>query len=185
MSELAAAPPNTHAGGDDEALRPHGTLPMNDAPVLVEDERVNMDAYRDAVPWWKRFYQDSFTQMMLLSMQSFCGPAMSDAIAGLGGGGLASPQTNNIANAINYAMLALVCFLGGPLVNKLGVKWALVIGAISFPIQGSSYYCNSKFGTQWVSGNNGCDIQHNTNHFAVHHLWWFCFWHRYWMLVRR
>jgi MFS family permease len=43
-----------------------------------------------------------------------------------------------------------VCFLGGPLVNKLGVKWALVIGAASFPIQGSSYYCNSKYGNQWV-----------------------------------
>jgi hypothetical protein len=38
---------------------------------------------------------------------------------------------------------------GGPLVNKLGTKWALVIGACSFPIRGSSYYCNSKFGNQW------------------------------------
>lgn len=45
-----------------------------------------------------------------------------------------------------------VCFMGGPLVNKLGVKWALVLGSMSFPIQGSAYYCNSKFGTQWVSG---------------------------------
>jgi hypothetical protein len=71
-------------------------------------------------------------------------------LLGLGGGGLASAQTNNIANAISYVMLALVCFLGGPLVNKLGVKWSLVIGAMSFPIQGSSYYCNSKFGNQWV-----------------------------------
>ncbi|SPO00317.1 uncharacterized protein DNG_03162 [Cephalotrichum gorgonifer] len=74
---------------------------------------------------------------------------MSDAIAGLGGGGLATPQTSNIATAIKYSMLALVCFFGGPIVNKLGVKWALVIGAMSFPIQGSSYYCNSKFGNQW------------------------------------
>ncbi|KAI5207369.1 MFS general substrate transporter [Aureobasidium subglaciale] len=148
MASFAAAPPNTHAGGDDEALRTHGTIPMNDTAVYA-DERVNMEEYKSSVPWWKRVYQDSFTQMMLLSMQSFCGPAMSDAIAGLGGGGLASAQTNNISNAITYVMLALVCFFGGPLVNKLGVKWALVIGAISFPIQGSSYYCNSKFGNQW------------------------------------
>jgi MFS family permease len=40
--------------------------------------------------------------------------------------------------------------MGGPIVNKLGVKWALVIGSMSFPIQGSAYYCNSKFGNQWV-----------------------------------
>jgi hypothetical protein len=41
--------------------------------------------------------------------------------------------------------------MGGPIVNKLGVKWALVIGSMSFPVQGSAYYCNSKFGNQWVS----------------------------------
>jgi hypothetical protein len=40
--------------------------------------------------------------------------------------------------------------MGGPIVNKIGVKWALVIGSMSFPIQGSAYYCNSKFGNQWV-----------------------------------
>lgn len=34
--------------------------------------------------------------------------------------------------------------------NKIGVKWALVLGAMSFPIQGSAYYCNSKFGNEWV-----------------------------------
>lgn len=45
----------------------------------------------------------------------------------------------------------VVCCLGGPLVNKIGIKWALVLGSISFPIQGSAYYCNSKFGNEWVS----------------------------------
>lgn len=58
---------------------------------------VNMVAYRQNVSFRKRFYQHSLTQMMLLSMQAFCGPAMADAIAGLGGGGLATPQTSNIA----------------------------------------------------------------------------------------
>lgn len=47
-------------------------------------------------------------------------------------------------------MLALVCCFGGPLVNKLGVKWSLVIGAATFPIRGASYYVNSKYGNQWV-----------------------------------
>jgi hypothetical protein len=57
-------------------------------------------------------------------------------------------------------MLATVCMFGGPLVNKLGTKWALVIGACSFPIRGSSYYCNSKFGNQWylILGKSGIHI---------------------------
>jgi len=96
MAALDAAPPNTHAGGNDDALRTHGTLPMNLAPAEVS-EMVDMDAYRQSVPAWKRFYQHSLTQMFLISMQAFCGPAMADAIAGLGGGGLATPQTSNIA----------------------------------------------------------------------------------------
>lgn len=125
MSYFDAAPPNTHAGGDDDALRPHGTLPMN--PPVEGDEQVDMDAYRASVPKWKRVYQNSLTQMLLMSVQAFCGPAMDDAIAGecrsacprewpravgditgswkltdpfpsgLGGGGLATPQTYNIA----------------------------------------------------------------------------------------
>ncbi|KAL3455604.1 major facilitator superfamily domain-containing protein [Aspergillus heterothallicus] len=112
-------------------------------------QMINMEAYRENVPLWKRVWQHSLTQMILLSIQAFCGPAMSDAITGLGGGGLATPQVSNISTAIRYAMLAIVCFLGGPIVNKIGVKWALVIGSMSFPIQGSAYYCNSKFGNQW------------------------------------
>ncbi|KAL4804969.1 major facilitator superfamily domain-containing protein [Aspergillus unguis] len=120
------------------------------SPVIAEVVHgIDMEHYAATVPLWKRVWQHSLTQMMLLSVQAFCGPAMSDAIAGLGGGGLASPQTSNIFNAINYALLAIVCFLGGPIVNKIGVKWALVLGAMSFPIQGSAYYCNSKFGNEW------------------------------------
>ncbi|KAH3973111.1 hypothetical protein HBI56_177960 [Parastagonospora nodorum] len=150
MSNFDAPPPNTHAGGDDDALRTKGNDPLNPPPVYeVADERMNMEEYQKNVPLWKRVWQNSLTQMLLISVQAFCGPAMADAIAGLGGGGLATPQTNNIANAIFYAMLAICCALGGPIVNKLGTKWALVIGACSFPIQGSSYYCNSKFGNQW------------------------------------
>ncbi|PYH45927.1 MFS general substrate transporter [Aspergillus saccharolyticus JOP 1030-1] len=128
MTDTKAIVPNTH----EEPVPP--TLTGTSEPLL---------------PWWKRVWCHSLTQMMLLSVQAFCGPAMSDAITGLGGGGLASPQVSNISNAIRYALLAVVCFLGGPIVNKIGVKWALVIGSLSFPIQGSAYYCNSKFGNQW------------------------------------
>ncbi|GLI82052.1 hypothetical protein PoHVEF18_010452 [Penicillium ochrochloron] len=124
---------------------------LDPSPTNVTDvaHGVNLDHYRATVPLWKRVWQHSLTQMMLLSVQAFCGPAMSDAITGLGGGGLATPQVSNITNAITYALLALFCFFGGPIVNKIGVKWALVIGAATFPIQGSAYYCNSKFGNQW------------------------------------
>ena len=83
MSNFDAPPPNTHAGGKDDALRTKGNDPMN-APTSTDyaEGRVDMIAYAENVPLWKRVYQHSLTQMMLLSVQAFCGPAMADAIAG-------------------------------------------------------------------------------------------------------
>jgi hypothetical protein len=72
MSQFETAPPNTSAGGKD-ALASHDANPT----------AIDMDEYRSTVPWWKRAYKHSLTQMMLLSVQAFCGPAMWDAIAGL------------------------------------------------------------------------------------------------------
>ncbi|KAE8162631.1 major facilitator superfamily domain-containing protein [Aspergillus tamarii] len=135
MNDTKTAVPNSDDG-------PPSTTPTN---TIDQGHGVSIEA----IPLWKRVWRHSLTQMMLLSVQAFCGPAMSDAITGLGGGGLATPQVSNISTAIRYATLAVVCFLGGPIVNKIGVKWALVIGSMSFPIQGSAYYCNSKFGNQW------------------------------------
>ncbi|KAL4918388.1 major facilitator superfamily domain-containing protein [Aspergillus aurantiobrunneus] len=132
-----------------DSKTPHDDRPSSPAAVAEVIPAIDMEHYRSTVSLWKRVWQHSLTQMILLSIQAFCGPAMSDAITGLGGGGLATPQVSNISTAIRYAMLAVVCFLGGPIVNKIGVKWALVLGSMSFPIQGSAYYCNSKFGNQW------------------------------------
>ncbi|WWC92599.1 uncharacterized protein L201_007558 [Kwoniella dendrophila CBS 6074] len=147
MSQFDAAPPNTYAGGKDDNLR----ITNNGLPDGNNDAEGEFDmiAYKRDTPKWKRIKDHSLTQMILLSIQAFCGPAMADAIAGLGGGGLATPTTNNIANAVSYAALAGVCFFGGPLVNKLGTKWALLIGALTFPLRGASFYTNSKFGNQW------------------------------------
>jgi hypothetical protein len=83
MSNLDAPPPNTHAGGGDDALRTKGNDPLNPPPVYeVADERMNMEEYQKNVPLWKRVWQNSLTQMLLISVQAFCGPAMADAIAG-------------------------------------------------------------------------------------------------------
>lgn len=83
MSQFDTAPPNTHAGGNDDALRTKGNDPLNAPPEYgVVEERMNMEEYARTVPKWRRIWQHSLTQMLLLSVQAFCGPAMADAIAG-------------------------------------------------------------------------------------------------------
>jgi hypothetical protein len=83
MSQFDAAPPNTYAGGKGDALRTKGDKSLNPiAGYEVADERINMEEYTRTVPKWKRIWQHSLTQMILISVQAFCGPAMADAIAG-------------------------------------------------------------------------------------------------------
>lgn len=83
MSQFDTAPPNTKAGGNDDALRTKGDDPMV-APTggLNEEVYIDREAYQRDVPLWRRIWQHSLTQMILLSIQAFCGPAMADAIAG-------------------------------------------------------------------------------------------------------
>jgi len=80
---LDAAPPNTHAGGDNDALRTKTNQPLSALPTNEQNELyIDREAYERDIPKWKRIWQHSLTQMILLSIQAFCGPAMADAIAG-------------------------------------------------------------------------------------------------------
>jgi hypothetical protein len=40
-------------------------------------------------------------------------------------------------------------FVGGPVVNKIGIKWACFIAAVTFPLSGAGYYVRAKFKVDW------------------------------------
>lgn len=42
---------------------------------------------------WGKMYRSALFQVCVVSALAFCGPAMADAISGLGGGGQATPYT--------------------------------------------------------------------------------------------
>ncbi|CAA9959598.1 hypothetical protein P3342_004843 [Pyrenophora teres f. teres] len=95
------------------------------------------------------FFRSVLFQMILFGMLSLVGPAMSDAISNLGGGGLASPWLANLANSLNYACGFFSTILGGPILNKIGIKWACFIAALAMPLYGSAYYVNARFHIDW------------------------------------
>lgn len=74
---------------------------------------------------------------------------MSDAISNLGGGGLSTPFLSNLANSVDYASGCLISLFGGPLINKLGIRWACVIASIGMPLGPSGYYQSARYGTDW------------------------------------
>lgn len=80
---------------------------------------------------------------------SFVGPAMSDAISNLGGGGLSSPYLANLANALDYASGCLMTLVGGPIINKFGIRWSCMIAALTMPLGPSSYYVAARYNVDW------------------------------------
>lgn len=74
---------------------------------------------------------------------------MSDAISNLGGGGLSTPFLANLATSLNYGAGFIVTLFGGPLINKLGIKWSCILAAITMPLAGSGYYVNARFDVDW------------------------------------
>ncbi|KAK7428884.1 hypothetical protein QQZ08_004654 [Neonectria magnoliae] len=106
------------------------------------------EAYLRASPF-TRFYRGVLFQMVLFGALSFVGPAMADAISNLGGGGLSSPYLANLANSLSYASGCVVTLIGGPLINKFGIKWSCMIAAVAMPLSGSAYYVNAKYGVDW------------------------------------
>ncbi|QDS73165.1 hypothetical protein FKW77_002154 [Venturia effusa] len=55
-----------------------------------------------------KFYRSVLFQMILFGALSFVGPAMSDAISNLGGGGLSTPFLSNLATSVEYASGCLI-----------------------------------------------------------------------------
>lgn len=93
----------------------------------------------------RTLFRSVLFQMVLFGALSFVGPAMSDAITNLGGGGLSSPWLANLANSLSYTMSFFSTIIGGPIINRIGIKWACVIAALTMPLQGSSYYVNARY----------------------------------------
>lgn len=61
---------------------PHDDTPSFSDNAIGQSSVIDMEHYKATVPLWKRVWQHSLTQMILLSIQAFCGPAMADAITG-------------------------------------------------------------------------------------------------------
>ncbi|KAI0138784.1 major facilitator superfamily domain-containing protein [Pestalotiopsis sp. NC0098] len=89
------------------------------------------------------------SQVLLVSAAASCTIGSFNALQGLGGAGQEQPYVANAATAINFALMGIVCLLGGPLVNKIGTKWCLAIGTIGDPIFAAALYQNTRYGTQW------------------------------------
>ncbi|PYI02495.1 MFS general substrate transporter [Aspergillus sclerotiicarbonarius CBS 121057] len=88
-------------------------------------------------------------QIAIASGVSFTAPGMWDALNNLGAGGAAKPEAVSAANAVLYALFAVVCVAAGAINNRIGLRYGLALGSIGYPIYGAGLYTNNYTATTW------------------------------------
>jgi len=106
------------------------------------------------------WYRSVPFQIAVASGVSFTAPGMWDALGGLGAGGAAEPYAVSAANALVYGLFSVFCVLAGAINNRIGLKYALALGAIGYPLYGAGLYTNNVHPTTWflLFGSALCGI---------------------------
>ncbi|KAL6797861.1 hypothetical protein GGI42DRAFT_88382 [Trichoderma sp. SZMC 28013] len=96
-------------------------------------------------------YNSPFVQTIIVGFVLFCNPGTYLAITGLGAGGK-QPQLIGIVNKANvvlYCLFGASGILGGSIINKIGPRWALMIGATGYPMYAGSLWWIDKGEGSW------------------------------------
>jgi len=117
---------------------------------MSDDLKLVEPAEHDSMPPAKKsFYRSTLFQMLVVGFIAFLGPGLWNATNNLGAGGALEPYLVNAANSIIFAVLGLLCIVSAIAVNRIGVKWTLVLGSLAWAPYSSALYQNNRYGTQW------------------------------------
>lgn len=96
-----------------------------------------------------KWYRSSFYNAFILGLCNFCAPGIWGAMNSLGGGGEESPWLVNAANALTFCLMVLTCALSGIFVQRLGIKWTLILGSAGYCPFAAGLYCNNRWNAEW------------------------------------
>ncbi|KAF7891491.1 uncharacterized protein EAF02_001816 [Botrytis sinoallii] len=85
-------------------------------------------------PEKKLWYRSSLFNAFVIGAVGFLAPGMWNAMSSLGAGGAESPFLVNAANALVFGLMGIFCVLGGPIANRIGLKYTLTLGAVGYPV---------------------------------------------------
>ncbi|KUL83769.1 hypothetical protein ZTR_08672 [Talaromyces verruculosus] len=89
---------------------------------------------RGKLPW----YASPAIQLGLVAFVCFMCPGMFNALGGLGGGGKTDTGLADDMNTALYSTFAVVGFLAGTIVNRLGVRYSIGFGGLGYSIYAGS-----------------------------------------------
>ncbi|PLN75538.1 MFS general substrate transporter [Aspergillus taichungensis] len=108
----------------------------------------------------RTWYHTTLFNAFIIGGVGFMAPGLWNAMNSLGAGGAQSPFLINAANALVFGLMGFLCLLGGPIANRIGLNWTLLLGAIGYPIYSAALYTNNRYGNVWfvLVGSVACGL---------------------------
>ncbi|PKY06727.1 MFS general substrate transporter [Aspergillus campestris IBT 28561] len=108
----------------------------------------------------RTWYRTTLFNAFVIGGVGFMAPGLWNAMNSLGAGGAQSPFLINAANSLVFGLMGFLCLLGGPIANRIGLNWTLLLGAIGYPIYSAALYTNNRYGNVWfvLVGSVACGL---------------------------
>ncbi|KID73699.1 uncharacterized protein G6M90_00g001840 [Metarhizium brunneum] len=98
----------------------------------------------------RTWYRTTLFNAFVIGMVGFLAPGLWNAMSALGAGGAQEPFLVNAANALVFGLMGILCLIGGPIANRIGLDWTLFLGAVGYPIYSAGLYTNNRYGNEWL-----------------------------------
>ncbi|EFQ33875.1 hypothetical protein CGRA01v4_10773 [Colletotrichum graminicola] len=123
------------------------------APAEVQDTASD-------APVKRVWYHSTLFNAFVIGGVGFMAPGLWNAMNALGAGGAQEPFLVNAANALVFGLMGFLCLFGGPIANRIGLSWTLLLGAVGYPLYSAGLYTNNRFGNVWfvLVGAVACGI---------------------------
>ncbi|MBE3041343.1 MFS transporter [Candidatus Bathyarchaeota archaeon] len=100
-------------------------------------------------PTKRTWYRTTLFNAFVIGIVGFMAPGLWNAMNSLGAGGAQEPYLVNAANALVFGLMGFLCLFGGPIANRIGLAWTLLLGAVGYPVYSAGLYTNNRFGNEW------------------------------------
>ncbi|GAA5820950.1 hypothetical protein JCM11251_001892 [Rhodosporidiobolus azoricus] len=127
------------------------SLAHTSPPASLDEKEQPFDQVEPtAGPVKRSAFRSTIFQATVVGMCAFLSPGLWNSMNALGAGGGQEPYLVNAANALVFGLMVVTCLFGSSIVNKVGYRWALVLGAIGYaPYAGGLVY-NLNSGAEWL-----------------------------------
>lgn len=133
------------------------SAPADDFPPSSDTSDASPDPSAEGKPHW---FRSVLTQATIVGLLAFAAPGLWNALQSVGAGGQQTPFLVMAGNALLFSLMTVTCLSSSLIINRIGLRWTLVIGTTGYALYSAALYQNNRYGTVWFIyvGSAACGI---------------------------